>query len=159
MTEPERPQPIPLSESPLSAPDTDETPEAAEPEPEPEPWTAERVSEWNAYYDVYVALGVLLLVFVVSAHRITHSSIWTQLQTGRLIAANSAPVVTDPFSYTEPGRRWVNIPWLFEWSHALVHKAASDLTPIDRNDPVASTAFAEQVGAGRSSRSTPWCGS
>ncbi len=148
MTEPERPQPIPSPESPLSAPDTDETPEAVEPEPEPEPWTAERVSEWNAYYDVYVALGLVLLVFVVSAHRITHSTIWAQLQTGRLIAANSAPVLTDPFSYTEPGHRWVNVPWLFEWSHALVYKAASDLTPIDRNDPVASAAFAEQVGAG-----------
>lgn len=148
MTEPERPRPIPPPESPLSAPDTDETPEATEPEPEPEPWTAGRVSEWNAYYDVYVALGVLLLVFVVSAHLITHSSIWTQLQTGRLIAETSAPVVTDPFSYTEPGHRWVNIPWLFEWSHAVVHKAASSLTPIDRNDPVASKAFGEQVAAG-----------
>ena len=30
-------------------------PEATE--PEPEPWTPARVTEWNAYYDLYVALG------------------------------------------------------------------------------------------------------
>ena len=44
--------------------------------------------------------------------------------------------MTDPFSYTEEGRRWVNIPWLFEWSHAVVHKAAYDLAPVDPADPM-----------------------
>ena len=57
------------------------------PEPQPEPWTPARVTEWNAYYDLYVALGVLLLVFVTSANKITHSSIWTWLQAGRTMAA------------------------------------------------------------------------
>src|SRR5262245_18130362 len=100
----------------VPATDAEATPAVAEPPaPEPEPWTPERVSEWNAYYDMYVVIGVLLLVFVASANKITHSAIWTHLKTGELIAAKSAPVLRDPFSYTESGHRWVNIPWLFEW--------------------------------------------
>lgn len=80
--------------------------EAAPPEetrPEPEPWTGERASEWNNYYDLYVTLGVLLLVFVVSANKITQSSVWTQLQVGQMIAARNAPILTDVFSYTREG--------------------------------------------------------
>src|SRR5438067_11153899 len=100
----------------MTEPEMTETlPEAAEPEPQPEPWTPARATEWNAYYDLYVALGVLLLVFVTAANKITHSSLWTSLQAGRTMAAQGRPLVTDLFSYTETGRRWVNIPWLFEW--------------------------------------------
>ena len=112
MTEPESTQSIPEAEARASAPETDASAKA--PSPEPEPWTPERVTEWNAYYDLYVTLGVLLLAFVASANKITHSSIWPQLQAGRMIAEKTAPVVTDLFSYTAEGRRWVNIPWLFE---------------------------------------------
>lgn len=120
----------------------------AKPEPQPEPWTPQRVAEWNAYYDLYVMLGVLLLTFAVSANKITNSSIWTQLRAGQTIAAQGAPLVTDPFSFTEQGQRWVNIPWLFEWSQAGLYKLASGLVPRDPGDPAASAAKADQVGAG-----------
>lgn len=115
---------------------------------EPEPWTPERVSEWNAYYDVYVVLGVLLLVFFASANKITNASIWPQLQLGRLIIDRGAPVTTDPFSYTQDGKPWVNIPWLFEVSHAFLYKTVADFLPADPNDPSASTAWTDQVAAG-----------
>lgn len=117
-------------------------------EPQPLPWTAERVSEWNAYYDVYVILAVLLLVFVASANKITHSSIWNQLQVGRAIAAGSAPIKQDIFSFTQTGASWVNIPWLFDLSQASLYKVAYDLTPIDANDTIASAAKADQIAAG-----------
>jgi tetratricopeptide (TPR) repeat protein len=91
--------------------------------PPPEPWTPERVLEWNRYYDLYVAAGVVLLVFFASAHTISQANLWSHLQTGRLIA-KQGPVTTDPFSYTMTGRRWVNIPWLFQVSHALLYDAA-----------------------------------
>jgi tetratricopeptide (TPR) repeat protein len=147
MTQPETPEPIPRSEPARGA--TAEAAEAPQPEePKPEPWTAERVSEWNAYYDVYVVLGVLLLTFLASANKITHSSLWNQLQIGREIAAKSAPVLQDTLSYTQEGSTWVNIPWLFEWGHAVVHKAAYDLTPINPGEPIASAAKADQVAAG-----------
>ena len=126
------------------------TPEVeAEPEAEPpQPWTAERVSEWNAYYDVYVFLSVLLLTFVVAAVRIHSTSFWTHLKTGELIAAQTAPIVADPFSYTIPGARWVNIPWLFQWSHAAAYKFVNDLVPADQADPTANRGAAEQIAVG-----------
>ena len=96
---------------------TDETavPET-DAEPPPEPWTPERVSEWNAYYDFYVKLAALLLVFMVSCNYVTDTHVWLHLKTGQLIAEQGWPIKTDVFSYTENGRPWVDIPWLFQWS-------------------------------------------
>ena len=77
--------------------------------------TPERVSQWNAYYDVYVKWAALILVFMVACNYVTDSHVWLHLKTGQLIAKQSAPVTTDVFSYTEAGRPWFNIPWLFQW--------------------------------------------
>src|SRR3954452_19649074 len=117
MKKPDRSVPIPESDPASVATAVEEAGDEAE---EVEAWTPERVTYWNAYYDLYVMLGVLLLAFIASSNRITHSSIWNQLQVGRMIAAGSAPVTTDLFSYTEAGRPWVNIPWLFDLVHAMV---------------------------------------
>ncbi len=116
--------------------------------PAPEPWTPERASEWNSYYDLYVTFAALLLAFIASANVIENSSIWNQLQAGRLIAAGTAPVTVDPFSFTQENQRWINIPWLLEWAQALVYKVAYDVSPAIPADPVASKAKAEQFGAG-----------
>lgn len=150
MTQPETSKKIPQSEKGAAAAEAAGTAEAdAEPaRPEPEPWTPERVGEWNAYYDIYVMLGVFLLVFIASANKINHSSIWGQLQVGRQIMAKAAPVTTDLFSYTEEGKPWVNVPWLFDLAHAGAYKLAADMTPAIADDPVATTARADQVGAG-----------
>ncbi len=149
MTESKKTETIPKSDRDPNALETDAGDETAESEePAPQPWTTERVIEWNAYYDVYLMLAVLLLAFIVSANRITHSSIWTQLQLGNSILATSAPVTTDTFSYTEDGKSWVNIPWLFQWSHAAIFSAARELSPSDPNDVPGTAAKADQVGAG-----------
>jgi hypothetical protein len=148
MTRPETPKSIPQSDKDVHAPEPEEAAEGEEAAPEPEPWTAERVSEWNAYYDIYVMLLVLLLAFVASANKINHSSIWNQLQVGRVIAANGAPVMKDLFSYTEAGKPWVNVPWLFDWAAAGIYKVAYDFAPQDPTDPATSTARAEQIAAG-----------
>jgi tetratricopeptide (TPR) repeat protein len=148
MTDPETHDAIPLTEPGREAPDSSE-PEAAE--PQPEPWTPARVSEWNAYYDVYVMLGVLLLTFVAASNRITtsNSSLWSRLQVGRTIAAKAAPVTTDTFSFTQEGKPWVNVPWLFDWSHAQVYRLALEMTPnFGQADPAAAAAQADQVAAG-----------
>jgi hypothetical protein len=146
MTQPESPESLSEdAKSSVSAPEAE--PEATQPEEEPEPWTPERVTEWNAYYDIYVALGVLLLAFVVSANEISNSSLWTWLQSGRQVAALGRPLVSDPFSYTASGARWVNVPWLFEWSHALVYDGVVRAAPVDPVDPLGSRAKAEQFAA------------
>jgi tetratricopeptide (TPR) repeat protein len=117
-------------------------------EAEPLPWTPERVLEWNAYYDVYVVLTALFLVFVVSATKLNHAAFWSNLKAGQLIAERSAPLTTDPFSYTEPGRPWVDIPWLFQWLHAVIYQFVRDLVPVDETDPTANRETAEQIAVG-----------
>jgi hypothetical protein len=146
MTEPESPESLSEdTKSSATAPEAE--PETTEEHEEPEPWTEERVSEWNAYYDIYVAIGVLLLAFVVSANEITHSALWTWLQAGRMTAAQGRPLVTDPYSYTENGARWINVPWLFEWSHALLFDSVVRAAPVNPVDPLGSRAKAEQFAA------------
>ena len=147
MTEPEE-KPI-QSDPNLPASDTPGAEEEqAEEEAPPEPWTEEKALEWNAYYDIYVFLGVLLLAFIASSVRISQSSIWNQLQVGRIIAAEGRPVTTDPFSYTMADQPWVNVPWLFEWSQAVIYRIASSFVPVDPTDPVSSAARTDQIAAG-----------
>jgi hypothetical protein len=99
--------------------------------PSPEPWTARRVFEWNSYYDLYVAAFVVLLAFLGTANKIPaiNSGIWSLLQAGRQIAETHAPVVTDNTSIAGEGRRWVNVPWLYEVSHYGIYQAAASLAP------------------------------
>ena len=157
MTQPEASPPVPEAEQPrldlangststaVSEADAD-----AETVPQPEPWTPERVTEWNAYYDIYVMLAVLLLAFVVSSVRVDENNplLWTHLKTGELTAQQGYPVVSDSFSYSETGTRWVNIPWLFQWSHAAIFRLVRDLVPPDPADPTANQASAEQLAIG-----------
>ena len=54
-----------------------------------------------------IVVGAAALAFVASANKISTSLIWTQLNTGQLIAEKGPlAVLSDPFSYTEPGARW-----------------------------------------------------
>ncbi len=122
------------------------TPAEGEGSGQPEPLTPERVTEWNRYYDLYLMLAVLLLAFVVSAMRVNKSSFWSDLRVGELIAEQGSPVISDPFSYSEAGKPWVNIPWLFQWANAMVFKLVGSLVPVDAGDPGASRGSAEQNG-------------
>jgi tetratricopeptide (TPR) repeat protein len=148
MTEPETQQPVPENETP-TATATEETPPAdLVAEPPPEPWTPERVSEWNAYYDFYVMMAALLLVFTVSCNYVMDSHVWLHLKTGQVIAERGAPVTTDVFSYTQNGRPWVNVPWIFQWAHAAIYKLVQDWVPVNAADPTANRGSAEQIGVG-----------
>lgn len=99
--------------------------------PAPVPWTPELALEWNRYYDLYVMAGVLMLVFFASALSLSNPSVWPLLRAGEETIDKLAPVVTDTYSYTATGKRWVNIPWLFEVVNAGVYRIASRLVPVD----------------------------
>ena len=103
--------------------------EALAPEPPQveEPLTPEEVQQWNRYYDRYVAGGVLLLVFLVSCHKIASvaSPIWPMLRTGEIMVKNGSFVTTDLYSYSEPGHRWVNVPWIYEAASHLIYANVS----------------------------------
>ncbi|MDX2037095.1 MAG: hypothetical protein SFX72_10620 [Isosphaeraceae bacterium] len=139
----------PQNEPEPSNPETAEdvaSAEATEPTPPPEPWTAEKVLEWNAYYDMYIAIGIVLLTLLISTTRVTSSAIWTQLQNGRSVSETFSPQVTDTLSYTAEGKRWVNIPWLANAIHYQVFKLVSGFTPPDPENPAGGPARAEQWG-------------
>ena len=92
MTEPETTQPVPdIDELPAAADAATATEPEAAPAPRPEPWTPERVSEWNAYYDLYVMGAVLLLALIVSCNYVADSSIFLHLKAGKLIGERIGP--------------------------------------------------------------------
>ena len=117
-----------------------------------EPWTPQRASEWNAYYDIYVAAFVLLLAFLGSANKIQpiYSGLWSQLQAGREIAAKGGPITTDTSSIAGEGRRWVNVPWLFDLAHYEVFSAVAALAPPAEagTSPATAAARGDQFAAG-----------
>ncbi len=127
-------------------------PELAEaPAPPPEPWTPRRVAEWNAYYDVYVAAFVLLLALLGAANKIQpiNSGLWTLLRAGREIVSTGAPIVADTWTTAGEGRRWVNIPWLFEILHYELYAATASMAPPAEpgTSPAAAVARGEQMAA------------
>lgn len=152
MTQTQPDQTIPEEEAPIAQANgqtqPSDTETEPEPEPAPEPWTPERVTEWNNYFDVYVMLAALLLVFVASCNYVADSHLWLHLHTGQVISERMAPVTTDIYSYTESNKRWVDLPWLFQWAHAALYKFAAGLVPVNPNDTTANRAGAEQVGIG-----------
>ena len=129
-------------------------PEATEtPSPPPEPWTPRRVSEWNSYYDIYVAAFVLLLAFLGAVNKIqpTNAGLWSLLDAGRRIASSGPLTGTDTASIAGEGLRWTNIPWLFEVVHYKLYSIAlSSLTPTPEpgTNPAVATAQGEQRAAG-----------
>jgi tetratricopeptide (TPR) repeat protein len=118
------------------------------PEPEPEPWTPERVSEWNAYYDRYVMGAALLLALVVSCNYLSDSAVFLHLRSGELINERMAPVTTDEFSYTEAGRPWIDVPWVFQWSQAALYNLIYGAVPIDPLDQTANRSKADRFAIG-----------
>ncbi len=149
MTEPESQEPLPKDGAGVQLEDAATTEAPAKP---PEPWTPARASEWNAYYDIYVAAFVLLLAFLGSANKIqpVYSGLWSQLQAGREIAAKGGPVVVDASSIAGEGRRWANVPWLFDLVHYEVFSAVASLAPPAEpgTSPATAAARGDQFGAG-----------
>ena len=95
-----------------------------------EPLTPERAAEWNRYYDMYVTLFVLALIFLVSSNLISDSSIWSLLAMGKESSAQSAPVTKGVGSLTKADQSWANIPWAFEWAMYEVHNASKESASI-----------------------------
>ncbi len=145
MAETQATQPVPENEVEKAPSTTEVPPPEAEAELPPEPLTPERVNEWNAYYDLYVMAATLLLAFVVSCNSLTDTSIFSQLKAGQLINQQSRPLMIDMFSYTEAGQPWVNLPWLFQWSHAALYNLIYGLVPQDPQDLTANRAQADQI--------------
>ena len=85
---------------------------------------------------------------MVACNYVTDSHVWLHLKVGQLIAKQAAPVTTDVFSYTQPGQPWYNIPWLFQWFHAVLYDFVYGVVPVDAIDPTANREKAEQIAVG-----------
>jgi tetratricopeptide (TPR) repeat protein len=134
-------------ESPANG-DTQAVETETEAEAPSEPWTPERVTEWNNYFDVYVMLAALLLVFVASCNYVSDSHLWLHLRTGQLISEQMGPVTRDIYSYTQSDKPWVDLPWLFQWAHAAIYDLVFGLVPVNPNDTTANRAGTEQIAVG-----------
>jgi tetratricopeptide (TPR) repeat protein len=102
----------PLESQVDSATSQDETPK--------EPWTAEKVVEWNNYYNIYVVIGLMFLAVVTSLNYLEDSSIWASLRSGEITLSQGFPLTRDTLSFTSEGRRWVNLGWAFDAVSAAV---------------------------------------
>ncbi len=149
MTEPDTKQTVAKDDAVPPEPDTEATGKEGEgdapPPPEPEPWTPERVGEWNAYYDRYVMGAALFLALVVACNYVTDSRIFSHLRAGHLIGEKKSPVTTDEFTFTEEGKTWVNVPWLFQWSHAALYNVVYNSVPVNPDDPTANQIKADRI--------------
>lgn len=60
------------------------------------------------------ALSVAVLTWVVTDRPIYDTDYFWHLRTGALIAESGSVPRTDPFSYSAPGARWIDLHWLFQ---------------------------------------------
>lgn len=131
-----------MSNDPQRPADEEITPQAeadlSAEEQAPEPWTAERVVEWNNYYNIYVVIGLLVLVVVKSLNLFGESAIWASLRSGEITLSRGFPETADTLSYTSAGQRWVNLGWLFDTISAATYRLGKSF---------ASASNADQYGA------------
>ena len=65
--------------------------------------------------------SLLALAASLSLQKIRSLDYWWQLRTGELIAESGAVPRIDPFTYTVPGARWIDIHWLHQLGLHAVH--------------------------------------
>ncbi len=61
-----------------------------------------------------IPLGLVALAVCLGVQKIRSFDYWWHLRTGALIVANGAVPTHDPYTYTVPGARWIDIHWLFQ---------------------------------------------
>lgn len=75
-------------------------------------------------FDWVLAFGVLAFGFLVASFAVKNADFWMHLATGRLLAEGKYHLGTDPFSFVEEGRKWVNHSWLYDWLLYQLFKAS-----------------------------------
>ena len=79
-------------------------------------------SRFARYFDALLLWLVGMYAFFVGTYSARNSDLWLHLATGRAIADGKYDFVTDPFSFSTDGLRWVNHAWLTDWLSFLVAK-------------------------------------
>jgi arsenate reductase-like glutaredoxin family protein len=73
------------------------------------------VSNFLVGFDWLLALGLLVLAFLVASFSVRNGDFWMHLASGRLLSEGHYTFGKDPFSYVGADRTWVNHSWLFDW--------------------------------------------
>jgi hypothetical protein len=69
-------------------------------------------------------LVVMLLILIAAARVPLDSDLWWHLRSGEVTVKASAPLLTDPFSFTVHGNTWINHSWLSQVGmYILFHQA------------------------------------
>jgi len=74
-----------------------------------------------------VGLVLIFWSLLLGMHAVGNSDLFWQLKTGQIILENHQVPQTDSFSFTVPGKEWINLEWLacvlfwkvFQWGHFL----------------------------------------
>src|SRR5688500_2184660 len=56
----------------------------------------------------------LAVALILSIRNLREPDLWWMLRTGEWIAENGKVIDTDQFSFTQSGKPWINVKWLFE---------------------------------------------
>lgn len=81
-------------------------------------------SAFLAGFDHLLAIGVLVLGFLLASFAIKNSDYFMHLAAGRLLAEGEYSFGKDPFSYVDAERTWINHAWLFDLGLYQLQKAA-----------------------------------
>lgn len=66
--------------------------------------------------------GILLTIFIFSIRPITDNDLWWHLAAGKYMVENQKILESDPFSYTNYGRVWIDHEWLSQIIFFFVHE-------------------------------------
>jgi hypothetical protein len=69
---------------------------------------------WLRRLDAVAWAALLALAALLAIQDIRSDDYWWHLRTGRLIVDTGAVTRVDPYTYTVPGARWIDIHWLFQ---------------------------------------------
>lgn len=72
-------------------------------------------------FGALAAVAFFALVGAFCLTRITDGDLFSHLASGDLILGTGKVPRADPFSYTAPGQRWIDLPWLFQTALSWVH--------------------------------------
>ncbi|HXH28520.1 MAG TPA: hypothetical protein VNL37_05705, partial [Candidatus Polarisedimenticolia bacterium] len=87
-----------------------------------EPDGAGRWGRRAAIASAAAVLAVFALVACLALTRTTDTDLFWHLATGDWILAHRQVPRADPFSYTVPGRPWIDVHWLFQAGLSLFHR-------------------------------------
>jgi len=79
---------------------------------------------WDGFLGWICFGGIILLAFLMSFHTLSGVDIFWHLKTGEIIFQTHRAPAQDSYSFTIPGREWIDAQWLFQLVIYLFYRSA-----------------------------------